>query len=88
MESSVNQKRCYFVTLEVEDEEDVLRRIGILNAALYRILDTSAIHLKRVVKTDYQAGVMELIVNAPEVDPSIVPGAVTARFEDMGAARR
>lgn len=78
------RKRCYKVTLEAFEEPDIMRRIDILNAALYRILDTQSIHLKKVVKVDYAGGCLELVVYAPELDPSIVPGAVTARFEDLG----
>lgn len=74
---------CYLVTLWVEDEPDVLRRIDILNAAFYRIITANAIKLRRVVTSDYDNGRMELIVDAPRADPSIVPGQVRAKFEEV-----
>lgn len=71
----------YLVTLTVENEPDTLRRISILNAALFRILDAASVNLRRVLSSDYDGGCLELLLEAPDADPSIVPGAVTAKFE-------
>jgi hypothetical protein len=61
----------------------VLRRIGILNSAFYRIISLPVVHLRRVRSANYSEGTMEIIVDAPEADPSIVPGNIGARFEPI-----
>lgn len=79
---------CYRVTLWVEREPDILKRIDRLNAAFYRIITTPAIRLRRVVRSNYELGIMEFDCEAPASDPSIVTGEVRARIETLDKARK
>jgi hypothetical protein len=66
------------------NEEDVLKRVGLLNAAIFRVLsDARLIH---VALADYEAGRMEVIVRADTtIVPDIAPGEVTVRIERISA---
>lgn len=79
MEDEVSRD-YYIVVLTVENENDVVRRTRVLHAAMYRILDTRGVRLRRVIAADHEGGCMTMEIEAPEADPSIVPGSVTARF--------
>lgn len=69
----------YRVTLCVHKEVDVLRRMAVLNSAMYRVLAVS--QLKRVVRADYRAGELVMEVMAADAAPDIVPGRVEVRVE-------
>lgn len=71
----------YRVTIE-SPEEDLLRRIAVLHASMYRVLKVARLH--RVDRVDHTHGVIELRVRAAEADPMIVPGEVRGRIEDLG----
>lgn len=71
----------YRVTLRV-DEGDILRKVTVLHAALYRIV--SATKLIRVERSEYEQGELDFVIETEEdMDPMVVPGEVTARFESI-----
>lgn len=74
------------VTIEVVEEiPDTLRRVALLNAALFRVL--SGVRLIRVVDADYEVGVLRLLVESRDSRPS-VKGRVCVRYEPATATRR
>lgn len=64
----------YKVTVCAEHEPDLMKRIALLNASVYRVL--KAARLRRILTSDYQGGTIELLVRAPRISPEIVPGEV------------
>lgn len=70
----------FLVTIETE-APDLLRRVDLLNASIYRILQAS--DLIRVDQVDYQHGTLSAIVEAPNDSPMITEGEVTERFQRL-----
>ena len=74
-----SKKRAdYLVTLTVE-ESDSLRRVALLNSAMFRLLRVS--QLIEVKRADYRRGTLVLKVDAEECGPELVPGRVTVQVD-------
>jgi hypothetical protein len=67
------------VIVKVTKDGELLKRISLLNTAMLRVL--SGTILIRVLSADYEEGCIELLVEADNINPSIVPGEVTVRIE-------
>ena len=72
--------KCYYIRIETSEKESVMRRVAIIHGTFYRILKASK--LKRVIAANYDEGWMELVVEAPEISPEIVPGDVTMIIQE------
>lgn len=72
----------YVVTLTV-GETDTLRRVSLLNSAMFRVLEVS--ELRRVIEANYAEGRVELLVLAEEATPELVPGEVTIKVREAGS---
>lgn len=70
----------YEVTLTADDP-DVLRRIALLNSALFRICEVA--QLRKVLSTDYRKGEFKLRVLAERASPELVPGEVHVRVDPV-----
>lgn len=68
----------YIITIQT-DEADLLRRVSIINSAMFRILREAK--LRSVWLADYAGGKLQLLVEAGEADPSVVPGEANVRVE-------
>jgi hypothetical protein len=84
--SSVAEKKMYVIELRVPENEDVMRKIALLNSAMFRFLKVA--RLKRVMHVDYEGGCIELLVEAEVIDPQIVPGVLTANIREAQVASR
>lgn len=71
--------RMDLVTIEVVDEvQDVLKRIALLNGALFSVLTGG--RLVRVIHADYEAGCLEALIESAVSRPPI-EGRVSVRYE-------
>ena len=68
----------FLVTIE-SDEPNLLRRIDLLHAAMYRTLRVST--LRDVQEADYGEGKLVLDVVGRRPDPMIAEGSVREHFE-------
>lgn len=74
------------VVIQVEDEPDVLKRIAVLNTAMFRILQ-SATRLVEVLSANYESGCVELRIQSNQrIHPSPIPSKVTVEFRAAPAA--
>ena len=69
----------YKVRIEALDSS-VLRRVATLNAALFRLMLSS--RLKEVLSADYEGGCLELLVEANQLSPEVVPGRVNIEIDN------
>lgn len=69
------QRRESVVTLDVPNEPDTLRRISLLNDALFKVAASTDVHLIEVRAADYRAGHLEIVIEAQDIKrpPSLAP---------------
>lgn len=77
---AVTTKTTYRVRIVSTEEEDTLKRVDLLNSAMFRVLSTS--RLCRVESSDYRRGEISLLVYGSPSDPMFVPGKVEITVEE------
>lgn len=73
----------HHVTIRVDDEPDVLKRVALLNTALLKVIQGT--RLIDVLDSDYEHGCIELLIEAEQINPSIVPGRVNVEIDRWSA---
>lgn len=70
---------CNYLVTITSDEEDMLQRVDILNASMFRILKET--RLRRVIASNYREGRIVLECYGPPNDPEIATGRVEVTVE-------
>lgn len=69
----------HVITVRVDDEPDLLKRIALLNTAMLQVL--TGRRLIRTLEADYEAGCLRFLIEAAQITPSITPGRVHVEID-------
>ena len=67
------------ITVRVDDEPDLLKRIALLNTAMLQVL--TGRRLIRTLEANYETGCLRFLIEASPVTPSITPGRVHVEID-------
>lgn len=69
----------HVITVRVEDEPDLLKRIALLNSAMLQVL--TGRRLIRTLEANYETGCLRFLIEAAQIRPSIAPGRVHVEID-------